>query len=181
MILLLLAEMLTVGGVKLLVEGSYPADDDGYTFQAFDISDECNKSHRTLVFTLSDGVSYLKCFVSPQLHHVFFGDLCTKNSFIKVGRFASINADDGVRVNLLDISVHSRECHIIGEPSAWQHGNKRRSEEDPDGVANVKQKTLIYNNNNESDEIVGVRLWVVMTARIKKGFVINAARTLVIG
>jgi hypothetical protein len=180
-ILLLLAEMLTVGGVKLLVEGSYPADDDGYTFQAFDISDECNKSHRTLVFTLSDGVSYLKCFVSPQLHHVFFGDLCTKNSFIKVGRFASINADDGVRVNLLDISVHSRECHIIGEPSAWQHGNKRRSEEDPDGVANVKQKTLIYNNNNESDEIVGVRLWVVMTARIKKGFVINAARTLVIG
>jgi hypothetical protein len=63
--------MLTVGGVKLLVECSYPATDEYYTFQAIDVSDKNHKSRQTLVVTLSDRVSYLKCFVSPQVHHVF--------------------------------------------------------------------------------------------------------------
>jgi hypothetical protein len=43
----LLADMLTVGGVKLLVECSYPTNDEYYTFQAIDVRDEYYKSRRT--------------------------------------------------------------------------------------------------------------------------------------
>ena len=82
MLLSLLADMLTVGGVKLLVECSYPATDEYYTFQAIDVSDEYQKTRRTLVATLSDGVSYLKCFVSPQAHHVFDEKGFSKNCIL---------------------------------------------------------------------------------------------------
>jgi hypothetical protein len=83
-LLSLLADMLTVGGVKLLVECSYPATDEYYNFQAIDVSDEYHKSRRTLVATLSNGVSYLKCFVSPQVHHVFDEKGFSKNSTSKL-------------------------------------------------------------------------------------------------
>jgi hypothetical protein len=40
----MLADMLTVGGVKLLVECSYPANVEYYTFQAIYVSSEYHKS-----------------------------------------------------------------------------------------------------------------------------------------
>ncbi len=79
----------------------------------------------------------------------------------------------------MDVSVNFRESHLIGELSAWQHHNKHKVEEEPDGAANVKWKTFTYNNNDEMMPMKGVRSWVMMTmmtARLKKKFVIHAAR-----
>jgi hypothetical protein len=144
--------MLTVGGVKLLVECSYPANDEYYTFQAIDVSNEYHKSRQTLVVTLSDRVSYLKCFVSPQVHHVFDEKVCSKNSILRVGRFVCFNAVDGLQVILLDVSVQSSECLLIGKPSAWQNHKTRRVEDEPDGAANVKWMTFMHNNNNNEND-----------------------------
>ncbi len=105
-----------------------------------------------MVVTLSDGVSYLRCFVSPQVYHVFDEKVCIKNSILRVGRFVYYNAVVGIQVILLDVSVQSSECLVIGKPSAWQNHKKCRVEDEPDGAANVKFITFMHNNNNNEND-----------------------------
>jgi hypothetical protein len=144
--------MLTVGGVKLLVECSYPATDEYYTFQAIDVSDEYQKSRQTLVATLSDGVSYLKCFVSPPAHHGFDEKGFSKNCILQVSRFVCFDAVADIQVILLDVSVQSSEWLLIGKPSAWQNRKKLRVEDEPVGAVNVKRISFMHNNNNNEND-----------------------------
>jgi hypothetical protein len=105
-----------------------------------------------LVVTLSDGVSYIKCYVSPQVHHLFDEKGFSKNSILRVRRFVCFNIVAGIQVISLDVSVQSSECLLIGKPPAWQNHKKPRVEDEPDGADNVKQITFMHNNhNNEND------------------------------
>jgi hypothetical protein len=64
--------MLTVGGVNVLLEPPNTAENLQVILQVTRIiSGTSNAGHRRLTVTLSDGIHFMDCHLSPQLFHLF--------------------------------------------------------------------------------------------------------------